>query len=252
VKTYQPPYAKLIILCIPAALLVAYWSAGLSARHVGLELPLWLKICWSVYIAMTLHVIAMGLLGTLWLKLPIERMSFGFGGRGLKTNVATIPVSFELLFFGGSVKFADNEPQLYGWRRCVIELSGCGVLLALAALIMKRDRSFDVLALWQQFIAGALSPFGHAQILLMDLERYLGGLDELSILAAMSFGMAAINLLPLPLLNGGNALMYLVSSTLYPLTQRSQEWLFRVGFLIWVSCCCSWLIAMVFLAYKSW
>jgi hypothetical protein len=233
-------------------LLVAYWGAGLSARLVGFELPLWLKIWWSVYIAVTLHVTTMGLLGTLWLKLPIERMSFGFGGRGLKANVATIPISFEILFFSGSVKFAGNEPQLYGWQRCVIELSGCAVLLALAAVIMKRGASFDVLALWRQLIEGALSPFGHAQVLLMDLERYLGGLDELSTLAAVTFGIAAINLLPLPLLNGGNALMYFVSSTLYPLTRRSQQWLFRVGFITFVSGFCSWLVASLFLAYKSW
>ena len=113
----------------------------------------------------------------------------------------------------------------FSWRRSLVELSGCAVLLALAAAIMQGDAPLNILAFWQQLIEGALSPFSHAQLLLMELRRYLSGLDELSILAVVSFGLAGINLLPLPPLNGGNALMYFVSSTLYPLTPRAQEWL---------------------------
>lgn len=256
VKPDQPGYAKLIILWIPAALLVAYWGAGLSARSVGHELPLWLKICWSWYIALMLHVITMGLVGTLWLKVPIERMSFGFGKRGLQTNIAGIPILFGIFPFGGSVKYAgdepQNEPKLDGWQRSVVELSGCAALLALAVVIMGRHAPFDVLAIWQQVVQGALSPFGHAQVLLRDLGHYLAGLDELSVLAAMSFGIAAINLLPLPLLNGGNAIMYFVNSMLSPVTPRDQEWLFRAGFCAMMFGYGSWFLALLFLAYSSW
>jgi hypothetical protein len=248
----KPSYAQLIILSVPAAFLVAYLGVGPLARLVDLEQPLWLKICWSVYVATMLHATTVGLLGTLWLKVPIERIAFGFGKRWLQTNIATVPISFGVFFFNSWVKFADNEPQLYGWRRCVLELSGCAVLLALSALIMGRHATFDVFAFWRQSIEGALSPFGHAQVLLFDLGHYLAGLDELSIMAAVFFGQVSISLLPLPPLPGGNALMYFFSSTLYPLTERSQEWLFRVGFLTLVFGCGSWLLALLFLAYNSW
>ena len=248
----KPSYGQLIILFIPAALLAAYLDAESLAQFVDLKPPLWLKICWSVCIALTLHVITMGLLGTLWLKVPIKEMAFGFGKRWLRTSIASIPISLGILPLGGFVKFSSNEAKLQGWQRCVLELSGCAVLLALAAVIMGPRTTFDVPTIWKQFVQGALSPFGYAQVLLIDLGRYLGDLDDLSIFAAMSLGIAALNLFPLPPLNGGNALMYLVSSTIYPVTERAQERLFRVVIFPFLFGYGSWLLAFLFLAYNSW
>jgi hypothetical protein len=54
------------------------------------------------------------------------------------------------------------------------------------------------------------------------------------------------------MLNGGNAVMYFVSATIYPVTDRAQEWLFRVSLLIYLFGCGSWLLALLFLAYDSW
>jgi|SRR5262245_824667 len=247
----KPSYAQLSILLIPAAFLVAYLGVCALLRLVDLELPLWLKIVWSVYIVIMLHVSTMGLAGALSLGVPIERISFGMVTRWLQTNIGGIPVSFGIPL-GGWVKFACDELPRTGLRRVATELSGCAVLVVLAAAIWGQHASYDVLALWQQYFAGALSPFGHAQVLLADLGRYLAGLDDLSILAAVSFGMAALNLLPVPMLNGGRAIMHFVSSTIYPLSDRSQEWLFRVGLCIIFPAFVSWCLALLFLAYNSW
>jgi len=247
----KPSYAQLGILLIPATFLVAYMGVCALLPLVGLELPLWLKIVWSIYIVVMLHVSTMGLLGAFCLEVPIERISFGMGTRWFQTSIATIPISFGLPL-GGYVKFVGDDLRRLGVRLCGLELSGCAVLLILAAVILGRHASFDVFALWQQFFEGALSPLGHAQILLADFGRHLAGLDELSILATVSFGLAALNLLPVPMLNGGNAIMHFVSSTIYPLTDRSQEWLFRVGLFIIFPALGSWLLALLFLAYNSW
>jgi len=251
----KPSYALLIILLIPAAFLAAYLGACSLLRLLDLELPLWLKVWSSAYVAGMLHVAIMALVGGLSLGVPIERISFGLGKRWFQTSIAGAPISFGLPF-GGFVKFVGDEPnvdpKLLGLRRCEVELSGCAVLLVLAAVILGRHANFDVLAFWQQFFAGALSPFGHAQVLLIDLGRYLDGRNDLSIFAVASFGVAAWNLFPLPPVNGGNALMYFVSSTLYPLTRRAQEWLFRVGILTSLLAGGSWLLALLFLAYGSW
>jgi hypothetical protein len=177
VETSKPSYAQLAILFIPAALLAAYLDVGSLGPSVDLKLPLWLKVVWSYYIATMLHITTMGLLGTLWLKVPIERMAFGFGKRLLLTNIAGIPISLGIVPLGGYVRFSGNDPKCQGWRRSVIELSGCTVLLALATVIMGQRANFDVLAIWKEFVEGALSPFGYAQTLLMDLGRYLAGLD---------------------------------------------------------------------------
>src|SRR5262245_28926810 len=79
VEVSKPSYAQLIILLIPAAFLVAYLGACSLARLVDLELPLWLKICWSYYVVVALNGTTMALVGTLWLKVPIERMKLGSG-----------------------------------------------------------------------------------------------------------------------------------------------------------------------------
>jgi hypothetical protein len=256
----KPSYSQLVILLIPAAFLAAYLSAGPLLLRVGLELPLWLKVWWSAYIASMLHVPTMGLAGT-FLGVPIVQMSFGFGWRWFEIRIAAIPISFRFPVPGGWVKFAGRErhdglvdvpnPKLLGWQGCVMELSGCAVLLALAALILGRA-SFDVLAVWRQYIEGALSPFSHAQVLLTDLGRYLGGLDDVSIFAVVCFGTAALCLFPLPGLNGGNAFMYFVSSTLYPLTPRTRERLSMAGSFTLLFASGSWLLALLFLAHGSW
>jgi hypothetical protein len=46
--------------------------------------------------------------------------------------------------------------------------------------------------------------------------------------------------------------MYLVSSTIYPLTERAQERLFRVVIFPYLFAYGSWLLAFLFLAYNSW
>src|SRR5262245_53482981 len=191
------PYAKLTILLIPVAFFATYLAIEALPRSVEFRLPLWLSVYWSIYTAAMLHVAVMGLLGALWLGLRIEQMSFGVGKRWFRTNIARIPISFGLLFTNSYVKFSD-EVQSIGWRRCVLELSGCAVLFALAAAIMGRRAPIDVLGFWQQLFAGALSPFAHAQAVLLDLGGYLSELDQVSILAVVSFGIAAFNLLPLP------------------------------------------------------
>src|SRR5262245_32593797 len=141
----KPSYSQLIILLIPAALLAVYLGIGSLAPRIDLELPLWLKVWCSAYIASMLHVATMGLAGTLSLDVPIERMSFGVGKRWLEINVAAIPISFGLPF-GGSVKFVGDEPnvnpKLLGWRRSALELSGCAVLVVLSAVILGRQATF--------------------------------------------------------------------------------------------------------------
>ena len=86
----------------------------------------------------------------------------------------------------------------------------------------------------------------------MDLGPYLAPLDDLSLFAVVCFALAAMNLIPLPLINGGNAIMYFVSSVLWPLTPRAQEMAFRVSLFVILPGVGSWLSALIYLAYTSW
>ena len=244
-------YTTLAILLCPVAFLTAYLALQLSLQVVGRELPLWSRICCLLYIIGMVHVAVMALVGNLWLKLPIRYIKFGVGKRWHQTNIANIPISFGILFFGGGVTFGDAIRRI-GWRRCVAELSGCGLLLVFATIVMGLPAASGVFAVWRDVVQGAVSPFGQAQFLLMDIGRQLTGRDELSTWALVSFGVAAINLLPYPLSNGGNAIMYFVDAALYRLTDRAQEMAFRAGIVVMLFGLGSWLIALLYLAYNSW
>ena len=111
-------YAQVIILLIPVAFLAAYLGVCALARQVDLELPLWLKLWSSAFVAGMLHVVIMALVGALSVGVPIERISFGLGKRWFQTSVAGIPISFGLPF-GGYVKFVGDESP----ARC--EMNGC-------------------------------------------------------------------------------------------------------------------------------
>ena len=52
----------------------------------------------------------------------------------------------------------------------------------------------------------------------------------MSFAALISINLAFINLLPIPMLDGGHWLFYAVEAVRRkPLAQRSQEWAFRTG-----------------------
>ena len=75
---------------------------------------------------------------------------------------------------------------------------------------------------------------GPLKIAKVSGERFaLGLLAYISLIALISINLGFINLLPIPMLDGGHLLMYGVEAIIgKPVTPAIQEWFFKVGFIV--------------------
>jgi hypothetical protein len=233
--------AKLRLLLIPAVFIAFYYAHHALQKQPELQaykaLP-WVSFWWALYAGAALHIVVTALAGNLWLKIPVEKIAFGMGPRLFEVNIAGIPVCFKTPMPGGYAKFAETHPPLsYGWRGVIVSLSGCAVLL-MPIVATGGMRVFpEILTFWQDFWYGTLHPADYAQVLLSLLNAQVHVLSATQLLIVVFFGAAAINLMPIPLLNGGNALMCFVP-------ERWHEALFRVGIIVWIVACLAWLWAL--------
>ncbi len=77
-------------------------------------------------------------------------------------------------------------------------------------------------------------PIGTAQ--LAGQIATLGWMVFLSFVAFVSINLGFINLLPVPMLDGGHLFFYTIEAAIRrPVTERAQEWAFRLGFALVVS-----------------
>lgn len=144
----------------------------------------------------------------------IRTFSLGFGPRLLELGrfrLGAIPT-------GGFVRFLDSREgevspgqihAAFDSKSTTIQLfiliSGC-VVLAGASIGIEGRPALQALAdAPLQFLAGAISPLDAAQDLLRSMSAYSRSASFTSLLAMVAAKMAAINLLPFPVCNGGAA-----------------------------------------------
>lgn len=145
----------------------------------------------------------------------LHQVSFGWGPvlfRGQGLLVRALPGMASARF---SHSVEDGLPEA-DWhlaldRRSVpvqwlVTLSGCALLLGLAIALQGRAAVDAFMALPAQLLAGAVSPFGDAQAVLREADHAVRSSSLAVLLALMAAKVAALNLLPLPMLNGGAAL----------------------------------------------
>jgi len=144
----------------------------------------------------------------------IRTFSFGAGPRLVavgRFRIGAVPL-------GGYVRFVDSRegPVAADELRSAFDhqpaatqlgiiLSGC-LALVVAAVAVEGDavlRAFAVAPL--QFLGGAVSPLGKAQVLLADVSRFSRDASWTTLFGVAAAKLAAINLLPFPALNGGAA-----------------------------------------------
>lgn len=199
-----------------------------------------------------LHVSALALAGMAF-GIELREVSFGIGTKIFTRGKVIVRL---LPFGGGYAKFADStetpeadpattfnhKPAIV---RVAILLVGCGSLILLAAMIPGVAGVPEVTAGFRQVIAGAFSPTSAAQTYiqaLLDRSTSEGFMVVLGVLAAK---MAAFNLLPIPILNGGQALLALVPTdpnvvpgwhhtamqfSILVLLALMASWLYAIGF----------------------
>jgi membrane-associated protease RseP (regulator of RpoE activity) len=192
----------------------------------------------------------------------IEVVSLFSGPRLLGAKIAGVDFRISSLPIGGYVKFYGDTTEsdviaagkafrdLHPVKRIFIErifiaASGPLALLLLAAnLIGLGHVARPFISGFAQFFSGALMPFNQGQYLLHRLSDIATTSVPL-FLALMAVKMAAFNLLPLPVLNGGYVILEIVRLVI-TIPEKTVERLNQVGFLIVIAVMCGWIVAIIY------
>lgn len=169
-------------------------------------------------------------------SIPTHTFSIGFGPALLKTKIGQTTFQLALLPLGGYVSMNVNKlNQAPYWQKMIVTLSGIInnilltiiILITLAALFRspiiiqaRNSLTSSVSSLFSSLLRGSLffgSPrveryryFGHA---LQQEGIIFNGLTQfLLIVATFSLEIGLFNLLPIPLLDGSQALQYTVEA----------------------------------------
>lgn len=169
----------------------------------------------AFFVTIALHILTMALTGRLC-GLEVRIVSLGVGPTLLRVG----PLRLGVLPFAGHVRFADADsldpdgleaapdrslPELPLPAQLAIVLSGCATLLVLAVYIAGAPSLAAAMAAPRQFLAGAMAPMSTAQQLIAQMGTTTHQVGFPVLLSLVAAKVAALNLLPLPGLNGGAA-----------------------------------------------
>jgi membrane-associated protease RseP (regulator of RpoE activity) len=179
----------------------------------------------------------------------IEEVSLFFGPKVLEFRHGGIPYRLGLVPLGNYVRFADDPEtpgafrSLHPMTRLAIIGSADAALMLLACLLLGPSHALNSLGHgFEQVIRGALAPASTAQMLIRGL---LDLLDRESLglgLGVVAAKVAAVNLLPLPALSGGQLILNLVGGR-RGLPGRVQAILQGLGLAVGAAFAVGWLVA---------
>lgn len=190
-----------------------------------------LKLLLAAIVSMPIHSAGFVLAG-LAAKLRIVRVAFYYGGVILRTRVGETWFCVGWLPLGSYVKFARHgelgtqdpaEPGTWNAispiRRAAIALGGSTLLLAFGCLMIGPSAALaEAVEVPLQSLA-ALS--GEYTSLLNGFFRFVDRADARLVIGVFAAKVAAVNLLPIPIFNGGQALIELMQGLLgRPLPNR--------------------------------
>lgn len=210
----------------------------------------------GVMLLILLHVAAMALTGVAF-GIELREVSLGFGKELLRWGKVTI----RAVPLGGYAKFADTREEwvqppadtanAYNHQpalvQAIVPLSGCVALVLLATLVLAGASVAEVIAGFRQVIVGAFGPTTTAQDYIQALYAVSTTDGFPAMLAVVATKVAAFNLLPLPMLNGGQALLALVPSN----RNDTPDWqlrLMQIAIFPWLAMVGSWGFALYLFA----
>ena len=156
-------------------------------------------------IAATAHVVGV----------RVRAVSLGMGpvlARFGRFQLRAVPLGGHVTLLDSRVEPVPKEamPQAFDGRstaeQVAIALSGCAALVAVAWGLLWTAGLEAVGAGVVQILRGALSPFGQGQGLVADVVHFARAAPATVVFGCTAAKLAALNLLPLPALNGGAAL----------------------------------------------
>ncbi|MBU6952240.1 site-2 protease family protein [Hahella sp. HN01] len=196
----------------------------------------------AVLLYMPLHLTLMAVCARAF-GVKVREISIGSGPLLLQTGI----VSIRAILLTGYVKLKDTReergegddvkpaPDAYDcqptWIRAVIPLSGCFFVLAFALGVYEDGwRSFG--AAFAQIFLGAFSPLSVAQEYLREGAVFAANNNFILLFALVATKLSACNLLPLPHMNGGQALMALRQPRQTEAQPKWILWLILPGLLL--------------------
>ncbi|PYS87767.1 MAG: hypothetical protein DMF64_22315 [Acidobacteria bacterium] len=196
-------------------------------------------------ICVTVHVIAMAAAG--WLVgAPLEEINLFFGPRIKKVRLGNAYLDLHALPLGGHVKFSDDFQAVHPIKRIFIASFGCFALLVLAMLVLgTSDGLHKFFTGFYQIIGGALAPRSRGSKLLLAFYEFVKANGFVACVGLVASKMAAGNLLPFPVLNGGDIILILLN-WIKPMSLKLRERLQQFGFVILLVIMLCWFGALYF------
>lgn len=177
-----------------------------------------LKFFLLLLFAQTLHLGAMAFVGT---KVggTIKLVRLGFGPELLRFIVFGFDVGFGPLPLGGYVQFwqttDEQHPppgtllfdELPGYRRAAAQLAGPFCLFVVACIGTLSFAWAPVYSGWVDYLGAVLAPRTRGPMVLGEAVVAIRTLPALRLLGLLCAKLAAWNILPIPSLNGGSAIL---------------------------------------------
>ena len=215
-----------------------------------------LKFVAALALLVCIHIGTMAALGH-GLGIKVRRISMGFGPPLFSVGIFQL----RLLPVAGSVAFKDTRTEdvpddispddfddAFNHKpraiQVLLPLAGAASLALVALLLHPGSALASISHGFVQIVAGGLSPLGTAQGLIDGGRAFAAQQGFVPLVGMVAAKLAALNLLPLPAMNGGQALLALLKrdprEDTAPWLQRLIEW----GLWLWVALALSWLVAI--------
>ncbi|OGU18627.1 MAG: hypothetical protein A2X85_17465 [Geobacteraceae bacterium GWF2_54_21] len=204
-----------------------------------------LAVIICITVAMFVHVWSMALAG--WLVgAEIQEVSIGFGPSMLRIKTGTASININYIPTGGSVKFGDSFQNIHPIKRVFISAAGCLGLLCLASISFGIPETFIKFQNgFGQVVYGAFSPRSIGSELLNELYSFLKVNSFFACVALIATKLAAANMLPVPILNGGDIVFTLVG-WVKPIPSKIREYLSQAGLIFVLALLFCWFSAIYY------
>lgn len=199
----------------------------------------------AICVSIVVHVMAMAAAGWL-IDAPIEEIRLFFGKKLISTKVGVTGFSIGSIPFGGFVKFDDAFQKIHPLKKAFVATCGCLALVFLAAIVFGSSEALrKFLSGFYQIVFGAFAPRSQASNLLRAFYEYVKDNSFALCVGLVAAKFAAFNLLPLPMLNGGDITLAILN-WIKPLPEKARERIQIFGFIIVLGIGLLWIAAFVY------
>ncbi len=201
-------------------------------------------IIFTMCITVAVHVTAMAAGG--WLVgAPIEEISLFSGKKLIRTKFGDTKFSVGFIPFGGFVKFDDAFQKIHPLKRVFVATCGCMALVFLAAVVFGSSEALRKFLIgFYQIVSGAFAPRSTGSQLLRAFYEYVRNNSFTLCVGLVATKLAAFNLLPLPVLNGGDITLAILN-WIKPIPEKVRERIQMIGFIIVLLIGLLWIVAFV-------